>query len=77
MNRDFSGGPVVKTPASTAGSMGLIPGWGIKIPHGVAPPEKKKKIHGQRWVRRISQKKRSSSGVRKIVVHYYNYNLLL
>ena len=29
--RDFPGGPVVKTRASTAGGTGLIPGWGTKI----------------------------------------------
>ena len=32
-NWDFSGGPVVKDLPSNAGDTGLIPGWGIKIPH--------------------------------------------
>ena len=31
--RDFPGGPVVKTLPSNAGDMGLIPGWGARIPH--------------------------------------------
>ena len=29
---DFSGGPVVKTSPSNASGVGLIPGWGVKIP---------------------------------------------
>ena len=29
---DFPGGPVVKNQPSNAGHVGLIPGWGIKIP---------------------------------------------
>ena len=29
--RDFPGGPVVKTSASTAEALGSIPGWGVKI----------------------------------------------
>ena len=28
---DFLGSPVVKTPSSNAGDVGLIPGWGTKI----------------------------------------------
>ena len=31
--RDFPGGPVVKNLPSTAGDVGLIPGWGTKIPY--------------------------------------------
>ena len=27
------GGPVVKNPPSSAGGMGLIPGWGTESPH--------------------------------------------
>ena len=30
--RDFPGGSVVKTLPSNAGDMGLIPGWGARIP---------------------------------------------
>ena len=30
---DFPGGPVVRTLPSSGGGTGLIPGWGIKIPH--------------------------------------------
>ena len=29
----FPGGPVVKTSFSHAAGIGLIPGWGAKIPH--------------------------------------------
>ena len=34
----FPGGPVVKTPPSTAGGMGSIPGQGTKIPLVVGLP---------------------------------------
>ena len=37
--RDFPGGPVIKNLPSNAGDEGSIPGWGIKIPHGVGAPE--------------------------------------
>ena len=30
---DFPGGPVVKNSPCNAGDVGLIPGWGTKIPH--------------------------------------------
>ena len=30
--RDFSVGPIVKTPASNAAGLGLFPGQGTKIP---------------------------------------------
>ena len=33
LSRDFLGGPVVKSPPSSAGDAGSIPGWGTKIPH--------------------------------------------
>ena len=33
--RDFPGGPVVKTLASSEGDTGLIPGWGTKNPHAL------------------------------------------
>ena len=36
-NRDFPGGPVVKTSPSNAGGEGLIPGRGAKIPHALQP----------------------------------------
>ena len=32
---DFPGGPVVKNLLSKAGEVGLIPGWGTKIPHAI------------------------------------------
>ena len=31
--RDFPGGPVEKNLPSNVGDVGLIPGWGTKIPH--------------------------------------------
>jgi len=30
---DFPDGPVIKNPCSNSGDMGLIPGWGTKIPY--------------------------------------------
>ena len=44
LGRDFPGGVVVKTPAFTAGSMGLIPGQGTKIPHAAQHSQKKREI---------------------------------
>ena len=35
--RDFPGGPTVKTLPSNAGGVGLIPGRGAKIPHASRP----------------------------------------
>ena len=32
-SRDFPGGPVVKKLLCNLGDVGLIPGWGRKIPH--------------------------------------------
>ena len=32
---DFPGGPVGKTSPSNSGGVGLIPGWGAKIPHAL------------------------------------------
>ena len=37
MRGDFPGGPVVKTPPSSAGGTGSIPGWGAKILHALQP----------------------------------------
>ena len=31
--KDFPGGPVTRTPVSTVGGTGLIPGWKTKIMH--------------------------------------------
>ena len=36
-NKDFPGGPVVKTPPSNAGGAGSIPGPGPKISHALQP----------------------------------------
>ena len=35
---EFPGGPVVKNTRFNAGDMGLIPGWGTKIPHALGQP---------------------------------------
>ena len=35
--RDFPGGPVVKTSPSNIGGAGSIPGWEAKIPHALQP----------------------------------------
>ena len=32
---DFPGGPMVNNLPSKAGDVGLIPGWGTKIPHAM------------------------------------------
>ena len=37
MQRDFPGGPVVKTLSSNAGGVGSISGQGTKIPHASQP----------------------------------------
>ena len=34
-SQDFPGGPVIKTPCFHCRGMGLISGWGTKIPHAV------------------------------------------
>ena len=39
---DLPGGPVVRTP-HCSGGMGLIPGWGIRIPHPEQYVQKKKR----------------------------------
>ena len=41
---NFPGRAVVKTDASTAGRMGLIPSWGTKIPHAMRCSQIKKNI---------------------------------
>ena len=41
IRQDFPGGLGIKTPASTAGGMGLIPAQVIKIPHAVWCGQKK------------------------------------
>ena len=41
--RDFSGGPVVKTPRFQCRGTGMIPGQGTKIPHAAWCSKKRKK----------------------------------
>ena len=41
-NRDFSSGPVVRISPSNAEGIGLIPGWGTKIPGASAKKLKHK-----------------------------------
>ena len=38
-DRDFPGGPVVRTSPSSAGDVGSIPGKGTKIPHASRPKD--------------------------------------
>ena len=48
--RDFPSGPVVKTLPSNIGGLGLMPGWGAKIPHTSWPKNqniKQKKCFNQ------------------------------
>ena len=40
--RDFPGSLVIKTLPSKARSIGLVPGWGAKIPHASWPKNKNK-----------------------------------
>ena len=48
--RDFPGSSVVKRLwASTAGGMGLIPGWGTKIPHATWHGQKTKTKKQSVW----------------------------
>ena len=42
---EFPGGPGSMTPQFHCGDLGLIPGWGTKIPPAVQCKKKKKKIH--------------------------------
>ena len=50
MYRDFSGGPVVKTPLSNAGGAGSIPGEETKIPHATWPKDiKNKRVLMRMW----------------------------
>lgn len=41
---DLPGGPVVRTSASTAEGMGLLPGWGTRISHVVWYSQKRKML---------------------------------
>ena len=41
--KGFTGGPVVKSSPSNVGDVGLIPGWGAKIPHASQPKSQKHK----------------------------------
>ena len=57
---NFPGGPVDKSPSSNARDMGLIPGWGTKIPHAMrqlSPCPTTKTQGGQK------KKKKSSVGM--------------
>ena len=42
-DRDFPGGPLVKTSPFNAGGSGLIPGQGAMIPHASGPKKTKHK----------------------------------
>ena len=57
---DFSDGPVVKTSASNAGDIGLIPGRGAKIPHALWPRNQniKQKRYCDKFNKDLKKKKR-------------------
>ena len=60
--QDFPGGPVLlRLHASNAGSMGLIPGQGTKIPHATW------------WGQKIKQIKKKKKDLKKKEKWYYNY----
>ena len=53
----FPGSPVVRALYFTAGGMGLIPGWGTKIPHAAEHGQKKKKkIEKKKEIRGFNHK---------------------
>ena len=41
-------GPVVKTPPSSAGGVGLIPGWGTEVSHAMYWGQQNKAKHSMR-----------------------------
>ena len=43
LTRGCTGGPMVKNPPFNAGHSGSSPGWGTKIPHATAWPNKEQK----------------------------------
>ena len=63
--RYFLGGPVVKKPPSNAGDMGLIPGWGTKIPHAIGQLSPSAAIseptHSGAWVPQLDTEKPTHS----------------
>ena len=65
MEREFSGGLVVRTLHFHFRGTDLIPGWGIKIPYAVLPGRKKKKKK-----KVPMEKKRSQIGERQAAMDY-------
>ena len=52
--RDFPSNPVVKPLPSNAEGMGLIPGWGAKMPHALQP--KKQSIKQKQYYNKFNKK---------------------
>ena len=54
------GSPVVKTLPSNAGGVGLIPGWGAKIPHALGPKNRniKQKQYCNKFNKNFKKKKK-------------------
>ena len=42
-SREFPGGPVGKRSPFSAGGVGLIPGWGAKLPYTLSPKNQNRK----------------------------------
>ena len=54
-NRDFPGGPVVKTSPSKAGDAGSVPDWGVKIPHASSPKKTKHKKKKKQYCNKFNK----------------------
>ena len=62
--RDFPGSPMVKTLPSNAGGVGLIPGWGAKIPQASLP--RKQNIKQEQYCNKFNKDFRKLSTSKKI-----------
>ena len=63
VQRDFPGGPVVKTLSSNAGGVGSIPGQGTKIPHASQP--KNQNIKQKEYCNKLNKDFKNSSQPKK------------
>ena len=72
-DRDFPGGPVVKTLAANAGGAGSIPGQGTKAPHASRPKKRPHKIQGAKitwWLPSIKKDKTISAAEEMSLFRY-------
>ena len=58
---DFPGGPVVKTPPSSEGGTGSIPGQGAKIPHALGP--KNRSIKQKKYCNKFNKDLKKKNGL--------------